>query len=59
MLIVLGRPGAGCSTLLKTITGETHGFFIEDEDCINYQGITFARMHKEFRGETIYNAEGA
>ncbi|VDC04768.1 unnamed protein product [Peniophora sp. CBMAI 1063] len=57
MLVVLGRPGAGCSTLLKTITGETHGFFIEDEQCINYQGITFDRMHKEFRGETIYNAE--
>ena len=29
MLVVLGRPGAGCSTLLKTITGESHGFFIE------------------------------
>ncbi|VDC07751.1 unnamed protein product [Peniophora sp. CBMAI 1063] len=57
MLIVLGRPGAGCSTLLKTISGETHGYHIQDENSINYQGITFKRMHKEFRGECIYNAE--
>jgi ATP-binding cassette, subfamily G (WHITE), member 2, PDR len=57
MLVVLGRPGAGCSTLLKTISGETHGFHIQDETCINYQGIPFNQMHKDFRGEVIYNAE--
>lgn len=38
MLVVLGRPGSGCSTLLKTIAGETHGFFIDSESEINYQG---------------------
>ena len=50
MLVVLGRPGSGCSTLLKTISGETHGFFIDSTSHINYQGsialilrdITFA-----------------
>src|SRR3954469_8875039 len=25
MLVVLGRPGSGCSTLLKTLTGELRG----------------------------------
>ena len=57
MLVVLGRPGSGCSTLLKTISGETHGFFIDEESEINYQGIPKETMHKDFRGECIYQAE--
>lgn len=39
LLVVLGKPGSGCSTLLKTITGETHGFFIDSGSTINYQGV--------------------
>lgn len=54
MLVVLGRPGSGCSTLLKTLSGETDGFFVEAE--INYQGIPMQTMHKDFRGESIYTA---
>lgn len=57
MLVVLGRPGSGCSTLLKTIAGETHGFYIDRASHINYQGIPMERMHKDFRGECIYQAE--
>lgn len=38
MLVVLGRPGSGCSTLLKTISGETNGFFVDSKSEINYQG---------------------
>ena len=57
MLVVLGRPGSGCSTLLKTISGETHGFFIDSTSEINYQGIPLKTMHKDFRGESIYQAE--
>lgn len=38
MLVVLGPPGSGCSTLLKTIAGETHGIHIDDESYLNYQG---------------------
>jgi ATP-binding cassette subfamily G (WHITE) protein 2 (PDR) len=57
MLLVLGRPGSGCSTLLKTISGDTHGFFIAPESRINYQGIPARQMHEEFRGEAIYMAE--
>lgn len=38
MLVVLGPPGSGCSTLLKTIAGETHGIFVDDRSYINYQG---------------------
>ncbi|KAI4225633.1 MAG: hypothetical protein LQ349_007029 [Xanthoria aureola] len=38
MLLVLGRPGSGCTTLLKTIAGETHGISIGKESQLNYQG---------------------
>lgn len=38
MLVVLGPPGSGCSTFLKTIAGETHGFNLSDDSYINYQG---------------------
>jgi ABC-type multidrug transport system ATPase subunit len=57
MLVVLGPPGSGCSTFLKTIAGETHGFFLDKDSYVNYQGISFEEMHKHFRGEAIYTAE--
>lgn len=38
MLVVLGRPGSGCSTLLKTLAGQTYSFHIDDKSTINYQG---------------------
>ncbi|KAJ9113738.1 ABC multidrug transporter afr2 [Naganishia adeliensis] len=57
MLVVLGPPGSGCSTFLKTITGETHGIFVGEDSYINYQGITPKQMHNNFRGEAIYSAE--
>lgn len=44
MLMVLGRPGSGCSTLLKTIAGETHGIYISGESSLNYQG-TLQKLH--------------
>jgi ATP-binding cassette, subfamily G (WHITE), member 2, PDR len=58
MLVVLGPPGSGCSSFLKTITGETHGFVVDDNSYLNYQGIRATQMHKYFRGEAIYTAEG-
>lgn len=57
MLVVLGPPGSGCSTFLKTLTGETHGFVVDDQSELNYQGIPAKHMHKYFRGEAIYTAE--
>ncbi|RMZ82683.1 hypothetical protein DV738_g1588, partial [Chaetothyriales sp. CBS 135597] len=57
MLVVLGPPGSGCSTFLKTITGETHGYIVDKSSHINYQGISFDQMHRDFRGEAIYTAE--
>jgi ATP-binding cassette subfamily G (WHITE) protein 2 (PDR) len=57
MLVVLGPPGSGCSTFLKTITGETHGFYVDDKSHINYQGVSPELMNKNYRGEAIYTAE--
>ncbi|KAH9984294.1 putative ABC multidrug transporter [Xylariaceae sp. FL0662B] len=57
MLLVLGRPGSGCSTLLKTLAGDTHGFRINDEKSINYHGISFQQMHHEFKGGCVYLSE--
>jgi ABC-type multidrug transport system ATPase subunit/ABC-type multidrug transport system permease subunit len=57
MLVVLGPPGSGCSTFLKTIAGETAGFSIDADSHVNYQGIPYSDMHKHFRGEAIYTAE--
>ncbi|KAI1408621.1 ABC-2 type transporter-domain-containing protein [Hypoxylon sp. FL1857] len=57
MLVVLGPPGSGCSTFLKTIAGETNGIYIEKDSYFNYQGLTAKEMHTHHRGEAIYTAE--
>lgn len=41
MLVVLGPPGSGCSTFLKTIAGEMNGIYVDDESYFNYQGMLF------------------
>jgi ATP-binding cassette, subfamily G (WHITE), member 2, PDR len=41
MLVVLGRPGSGCSTFLKTIAGEMGGINISEGSQLNYRGMSF------------------
>ncbi|TGO64532.1 hypothetical protein BOTNAR_0087g00120 [Botryotinia narcissicola] len=57
MLMVLGKPGSGCTTFLKTIAGQTHGLFVDSASQLNYQGIPSNVIHSEFRGECNYRAE--
>lgn len=57
LLIVLGRPGSGCSTLLKSLSGELHGLNVGKGSDVQYNGIPMDRMHKEFKGEVLYNQE--
>ncbi|KAF3390297.1 Multidrug resistance protein CDR1 [Penicillium rolfsii] len=57
MLIVLGPPGSGCSTLLKTIAGEMNGIYVDDDSYVNYSGISAPQMQRQFRGEAIFSAE--
>ncbi|CCE63103.1 hypothetical protein TPHA_0D04700 [Tetrapisispora phaffii CBS 4417] len=57
LLVVLGRPGSGCTTLLKSITSNTHGFQLTDESEISYDGLTPKEIKKHYRGDVVYNAE--
>ncbi|KAF5591683.1 ABC-2 type transporter [Fusarium pseudocircinatum] len=57
MLLVLGPPGSGCSTLLKVLAGRTEGLQVSAESVINYRGMDPADMHTRFRGDIMYNAE--
>ncbi|KAE8309870.1 ABC-2 type transporter-domain-containing protein [Aspergillus transmontanensis] len=57
MLIVLGRPGSGCSTFLKTLCGQLHGLKLRKSSEIQYNGVSMEKMHKEFKGEVLYNQE--
>lgn len=38
MLLVLGRPGSGVTSLLKTISGETDGLHLDATSHMSYQG---------------------
>ncbi|THY14438.1 putative ABC multidrug transporter [Aureobasidium pullulans] len=53
MLLVLGRPGSGCTTLLRTLAGQTHGLRLDENSQLSYND----RMMKEHKGEVIYNSE--
>ncbi|KAF7587765.1 hypothetical protein BBP40_006725 [Aspergillus hancockii] len=57
MLLVLGRPGSGVSTLLKTIAGQTKGLHIDPSAVFSYDGIPRDMMHSQFRGDVVYQAE--
>lgn len=57
MVVVLGRPGAGCSTFLKTAAVQTYGFHVDKESVINYTGLTAKNIRSNFRGDVIYSAE--
>lgn len=56
MLLVLGRPGAGCSTFLKAFCNQRAGFK-EVSGEVTYGGTDAKRMAKDFRSEIIYNPE--
>jgi ATP-binding cassette subfamily G (WHITE) protein 2 (PDR) len=57
LLLVLGRPGSGCSTFLKAICGYLDGLSLDPSSKIQYKGVPFARMIKDYRGEIVYNQE--
>ena len=57
ILCVLGPPGSGCTTLLKTLAGETNGIHVNEGSYFNYQGISAKQMHTAHRGDAIYTAE--
>ncbi|UNI22118.1 Multidrug resistance protein [Purpureocillium takamizusanense] len=54
---VLGPPGSGCSTFLKTISGDANGVYVNADSYFNYHGISAKEMHSAHRGDVIYTAE--
>jgi Fe-S cluster assembly ATPase SufC len=57
MCVVLGPPGSGCSTFLKTISGDRNGIYVNRDSYFNYEGISDEEMHTAHRGDAIYTAE--
>ncbi|KAG7142602.1 ABC multidrug transporter C like protein [Verticillium longisporum] len=57
LLLVLGPPGSGCSTLLKTLAGETSGLQVAPQSYINFRGIPSRQIRSSLRGDVLYNAE--
>lgn len=56
MLLVLGRPGSGCSTFLKVLANQRFGYESIDGD-VTYGGTDAKTMGKRYRGEVVYNPE--
>ncbi|KAF3492141.1 ATP-binding cassette transporter [Arthroderma uncinatum] len=57
MCVVLGPPGSGCSTFLKTISGDTNGLHVNEGSYFNYRGLSAKEMHTAHRGDAVYTAE--
>jgi ATP-binding cassette subfamily G (WHITE) protein 2 (SNQ2) len=56
MMLVLGRPGAGCSTFLKAISNNRESYAAVQGE-VSYSGISAADQKKYYRGEVNYNGE--
>lgn len=54
MLLVLGLPGSGCSTLLRILSGYDTGFSKCSGD-ITYNGVPVEAIKKGFRGKVMFN----
>ncbi|ODV87461.1 hypothetical protein CANARDRAFT_5996 [[Candida] arabinofermentans NRRL YB-2248] len=56
LVLALGKPGAGCSSLLKSCAGEIENFTkVEGE--FSYDGLSQEEMMKHFKGYVVYNPE--
>lgn len=56
MCLVLGRPGSGCTTFLKTIANQRAGYTSIDGDVL-YGPYSAKEFAKRYRGEAIYSPE--
>ncbi|EAW06570.1 putative ABC transporter [Aspergillus clavatus NRRL 1] len=56
MLLVLGRPGSGCSTFLKVIGNQRAGYKDIEGD-VRYGGADAETMADKYRSEVSYNPE--
>lgn len=56
MVLVLGRPGSGCTTFLKVVTNQRYGYTSFDGG-VTYGPFDSDTFAKRFRGEAVYNQE--
>jgi len=56
MMLVLGRPGAGCSTFLKAVSNN-RDTYADVSGTVSYGGIEASKQKKMYRGEVTYNGE--
>ncbi|KAF6754266.1 ABC-transporter [Ephemerocybe angulata] len=56
MCLVLGCPGAGCTTFLKTIANQREGYANVSGEVL-YAGINAEEMQRYYKGEVAYNQE--
>ena len=56
MLLVLGNPSSGCSTFLKAIGGEIHGFTNLHGE-ITYGGVPRTTVAERYSSEILYTGE--
>jgi ABC-type multidrug transport system ATPase subunit len=57
MLLVLGRPGSGCTTFLKSISGQLSGLTKSPSSTVSYDGISQDVLRQRFKGKAVYNDE--
>ncbi|OBT81193.1 hypothetical protein VE02_10126 [Pseudogymnoascus sp. 03VT05] len=56
MVLVLGRPGSGCTTFLKVIANQRFGY-TGVEGSVFYGPFDAQTFAKQYRGEAVYNQE--
>ncbi|KAM0326619.1 hypothetical protein ACHAQA_006488 [Verticillium albo-atrum] len=56
ILLVLGRPGSGCSTLLKTLANHRAEYAAVEGE-VHYGPLPAAEQEARFRGEVVYCEE--
>ena len=56
MVLVLGRPGSGCTTFLKVIANQRFGYTAVNGEVL-YGPFDAQTFEKKYRGEAVYNLE--
>jgi ATP-binding cassette subfamily G (WHITE) protein 2 (SNQ2) len=56
MLLVLGSPGSGCSTFLKTLTNQRAEYHLVEGE-VHYDSLSAEDISKHFRGDVTYCPE--
>ena len=54
--VVLGSPGSGCSTFLKTLTNQRAEYHLVEGD-VHYDSFTPEYVAKHYRGDVVYSSE--